>query len=207
MLISLRQIRCSPYYLNYICEQINAFMPSYKFRVLLDTEESHEVFRDIVISTNENFEVFYRAIIAAFEFNGQELASFYASNENWEKGHEIALMDMELNDSLSAPSIMKETILSDLVKEKGQKFILVYDFLRMWCFLIELIDTLPENYEHPMLDISMGEAPDEFSKEIDLSGEVDSPVDLGNEIDDIFSDSSDDDDEFDDFENIDDIDI
>lgn len=181
-------------------------MPSYKFRVLLDTEDSQEVFRDIVISTNENFEIFYRAIIAAFEFTGQELASFYVSNDDWEKGHEIALMDMELNESLNAPSIMKETVLADLVTGKGQKFVLVYDFLRMWCFMIELVDTLPENYEHPMLDISMGEAPDEFSREIDLGGEGGNPMDLGNEIDDIFSETPDDD-EFDDFENIDDIDI
>ena len=61
-------------------------MPSFKFRVLLDTDGSEEIFRDIVISTNENFELFYRAIITAFEFTGQELASFYVSNDSWEKG-------------------------------------------------------------------------------------------------------------------------
>ena len=181
-------------------------MPSYKFRVLLDTEDQEDIFRDIVISANENFELFYRAVITAFDFTGQELASFYVSNENWEKGHEIALMDMELNESLNAPSIMKETMLADLVTGKGQKFILVYDFLRMWCFLIELVETLPETYENPMLDMSVGDAPDELSREMDLSGEMEAPMDLGNEIDDIFSESSGEDD-FEDFENIDDIDI
>ena len=181
-------------------------MPSYKFRVVLDTEGSSEIFRDIVISSNENFEILYRAIITAFDFSGQELASFYVSNENWEKGHEIALMDMELNESLNTPSIMQETVLSDLVTAPKQKFILVYDFLRMWCFMIELVTTLPETYDNPMLDMSVGTAPDELSREIDFNSDMEAPMDLGNEIDDIFSESSEDDD-FEDFENIDDIDI
>lgn len=183
-------------------------MPSYKFRVLLDTDKNEEIFRDIVISADETFEILYRAILAAFEFSGQELASFYVSNENWDRGHEIALMDMELNESLNAPSIMKETIISNMVTGHGQRFILVYDFLRMWCFMVELVETIPETYDGPMLDLSMGEAPDEFSKEIDLGSDVDmsGSMDLGNDFDDIFSDPEDDD-EFEGFENIDDIDI
>ncbi|MBD3637328.1 MAG: hypothetical protein HUJ25_08255 [Crocinitomicaceae bacterium] len=181
-------------------------MPSYKFRVLLDTEQPEEIFRDIVISSNENFEIFYRAIITAFGFSGQELASFYVSNDHWDKGHEIALMDMELSESLNGPSIMRESRLADYVTGKDQKFILVYDFLRMWCFLIELVETLPESYENPTLELSVGDAPDEMSKEIDFDSDM-SSMDLGNEIDDIFSDSSEDDDEFEGFENIDDMDI
>ncbi|MEX1001597.1 MAG: hypothetical protein WDZ35_05740 [Crocinitomicaceae bacterium] len=185
-------------------------MPSYKFRVLIDTDSSEEIFRDISVGSHENFEIFYRAILTAFEFSGQELASFYVSNKEWDKGHEVALMDMGLNDSLSAPSIMKETILSDLVTSSNQRFILVYDFLRMWCFLIELVEELDETYENPQLELSVGIAPDELSKDIDFSGDMNmGSMDLGNDIDDIFSDSGEDDDfdEFDDFENIDDMDI
>ncbi len=182
-------------------------MPSYKFRVLIDNESSEEVFRDIYISATENFETFYRAVLASFEFSGQELASFYVSNDSWDKGHEIALMDMELSESLSAPSIMSETIIQDLVTTSNQKFIMVYDFLKMWCFMIELIEVSQEEFEGPMLDLSVGKAPLESSKDIDLSGDSGMGVsmDLGNEIDDIFSDSSEDD--FEGFENIDDFDI
>lgn len=184
-------------------------MPSYKFRVLLDNDSSEEIFRDIVIASRENFEIFYRAIITAFDFTGKELASFYVSNEDWDRGHEIALMDMELNESLNSPSIMKETPLADMVTGQGQKFILVYDFLRMWCFMIELVETLPETFDNPQLELSVGDAPDETSKEIDLGSdlEMDSNLDLGNDIDDIFSDTGEDDDEFGGFENIDDMDI
>ena len=184
-------------------------MPSYKFRVLLDHNEEEEIFRDIVIASHENFEIFYRAILTAFEFSGQELASFYVSNKEWDKGHEIALMDMEINDSLDAPSIMKETILSEMITSKNQRFILNYDFLRMWLFMIELVDQLEETVENPRLEMSVGEAPAEESKEMDFSGDMGmGSMDFGDDIDDIFSDMDDDDEEdYDDFENIDDLDI
>lgn len=184
-------------------------MSSYKFRVLIDTEKSEEIFRDVVISSTENFETFYRAIMAAYEFSGQELASFYVSNDSWDKGHEIALMDMELSESLDSPSIMGETLIQDLVTTSKQKFLLVYDFLRMWCFMIELIEVIQEDFDSPMLDLSVGIAPSEYSKEIDLSGDSNAAgsMGLGNDFDDIFSDDFDDDDEFGGFENIDDMDI
>lgn len=181
-------------------------MASYKFRVLIDTDSSEEVFRDIVISTTENFETFYQAILAAFEFNGQELASFYVSNENWDKGHEIALMDMGMSENLDNPSTMKDTIIEDLVNTADQKFILVHDFLRMWCFMIELNEIIQENFEGPMLDLSVGAAPNELEKEIDFNSDQTANFDLGNEIDDIFNDHEDES-EFGGFENIDDFDL
>jgi len=184
-------------------------MSSYKFRILLDTADGKEIFRDFLISSSDNFEVFYRSIIASFDFSGQELASFYVSNENWDKGHEIALMDMQIGENLSAPSTMSETILEDIVNSEDQKFILVYDFLRMWCFLIELIETNDEVISTPIIDLSVGDAPEETSREMDFSADMggDQSMGLGNDFDDIFSESSTDDDEFEGFENIDDLDI
>ena len=184
-------------------------MASYKFRVLIDTDKSEEIFRDIVISSTENFEAFYFAILGAYEFSGQELGSFYVSNNEWDKGHEIALMDMQLSDNLDSPSIMKETIVQDLVTSSTQKFIMVYDFLRMWCFLIELVELLDENTLEPRIELSVGIAPREDSREIDLSGGLagSSSMELGNDFDDIFSEDMDDDEDFEGFENIDDMDF
>lgn len=184
-------------------------MGAYKFRVLLDTEESEEIFRDILISENENFETFYNVILASFDFSGAELGSFYVSNENWDKGHEIAVMDMELTESLEAPLIMAETAIKDLVHSENQRFILVYDFMRMWCFLVELVEHSENELTEPEIAISVGDAPDELSREIDFGGMgmMDSGEELGNDIDDIFSDFEDDDDDFDAMENIDDYDI
>ena len=73
-------------------------MGALKFRVLLDTEQESEIFRDIIIDEDDNFESLYNAIISSFRFQGDQMASFYISNDNWDKGHEISLMDMNYGD-------------------------------------------------------------------------------------------------------------
>ncbi len=186
-------------------------MSAYTFRVLIDTDRSEEIFRDVKISAHDNFETFYQAIIMSFDFSGDQLASFYVSNDNWDKGHEIALMDMGLGNDLNAPFIMKDTPISTVMRTKGQKLILVYDFLRMWCFLIELIEITEDEMTDPFLILSVGNAPLETDREVNLEGGFDMGIgvpDLGNDIDDIFSEfNEDEDNELGDFENIDDLDI
>jgi len=141
-------------------------MPGLKFRVLLDSDHKDEVFRDVIISNESNFETFYHAIMSAFEFKGDQMASFYVSNDEWDKGHEINLMDMSYDDdALDAPSnVMSKAILKDFVEEPDQKFILVYDFMRMWIFLIELIAYEKEAPELPVMALAIGTAPQESTK-------------------------------------------
>ena len=156
-------------------------MAGLKFRVLLDTEKDEEIFRDILISDTDNFESFYMSIIAAFRFQGQEMASFYVSNDAWDKGHEINLMDMSYGDEDvdGLPNVMKDAIIKDFLEEPDQKFILVYDFMRMWIFLIELIGYEKEGPEAPQILLAMGMAPPEDSKPAEneqlFAGELDEP--------------------------------
>jgi hypothetical protein len=142
-------------------------MPGLKFRVLLDSDAKEEVFRDILISNDDHFESFYKAIIDAFAFKGDQMASIYVSNDAWDKGHEINLMDMTYDDdALDSPeNVMSKAILKDFITDPDQKFILVYDFLKMWIFLIELIGHEKEAPKTPQLVLSMGKAPSENSKE------------------------------------------
>ena len=64
----------------------------YRFRIILDTEE--DVFRDIEIEASATLEDFHNAITQSFGFDGQEMASFYTSNEFWEEEEEISLFDV-----------------------------------------------------------------------------------------------------------------
>ena len=108
-----------------------------KFRVVPDTEE--DIFRDIQIGVDHTFEELYRSIINAFSFRGDQLASFYLSNDEWDKGHEIALMDMGGQPG-EIPGVMNAAILGDIITTVEQKVILVYDFLKMWvAFTLRLL--------------------------------------------------------------------
>ena len=117
-------------------------MAGLKFRVLLDSSDKNEIFRDILIGDTENFETLYHSILDAYQFNGDQMASFYMSNDNWDKGHEISIFDMSVGEDPEEimPSVMKTSVLGNYVQEEDQKIILVHDFIRLWIFLIELIE-------------------------------------------------------------------
>lgn len=144
-------------------------MPGFKFRVLLDSSEKEEVFRDIFLSSDTNFSEFYDCILKSFDFSGQELGSFYVSNEDWDKGQEISSMDMSFGEDempgMEGPAFMGTTTLGEMTENPDQKFILVYDFMRMWIFLIELIEVKMEGPDSPEVILAVGNPPAEDSKD------------------------------------------
>lgn len=165
----------------------------YRFRVILDVPS--DVFRDIEIERSATLEDFHNAIIQSFGFDGQEMASFYKSDENWEQGEEFSLFDTE-NDA-----IMSETILESVVDEENPHLLYVYDFFNMWTFFVELKETAPyqSGVSYPNLANSHGIVP-ETAPEKHFEAEPLSP------FDDEFNDFEFDQDEFDEYYGYDDSD-
>lgn len=128
----------------------------YHFRLILDTKE--DVFRDIALEENATFEDFHNAITQAFGFGGSEMAVFYESDDKWQQGDSISLFDMGEDDARR----MSDTLLQDVFPEVS-KMLYVYDFLNLWTFFVELIETdepKPGN-SYPLLLFSHGEVPEE----------------------------------------------
>lgn len=186
-------------------------MKSYTYRVVIDTKE--DSFRDIEIATDATFEALHNAIIEAYDFRGDQMTSFYMSDDDWDKGEEIALMDMGFGKS------MADIKLKDMMKAKDQKILYVYDFLKMWIFYVELIkeNKIPTQSVLPAILIKIGKSPNEDDKEIPnlLEGmtDFDGSSKKSNEVDDFYKTYGDEfndddlDDDFEGFENIDDLDI
>jgi hypothetical protein len=93
------------------------------------------------------------------------MASFYVSNENWDKGEEISLVDVNFDSDADPVGLMSDLNLEDRVQEIGQKFILVHDFMSMWIFLIELLEFMDEDVAAPFVALSIGVAPKEESRQ------------------------------------------
>ena len=131
----------------------------YRFRIILDAKE--DVFRDIEIDSENTLEEFHNAITQSFGFEGQEMASFYMSNEQWEQGEEIALFDM--SEEMDSIRIMNETAIDDVTYKEQPRLLYVYDFLSMWTFLVELADIAEADpaQTYPNLMFAHGELPDE----------------------------------------------
>lgn len=130
----------------------------YKIRVILDAEE--DIFRDIEIDSGSSLEDFHNTITQAFGFVGNEMASFFTCDDQWNQDEEIALFDM--GDTGSGVRLMNETFLEDILTEDTPKLIYVYDFLSMWTFFIELADIVDKEDAKPYPNVlfSFGEIPD-----------------------------------------------
>jgi hypothetical protein len=144
----------------------------YRFRIILDAQE--DVFRDIEIESDASLEDFHNAITQSFGFGGQEMASFYISNELWEQGEEIALFDM--SDGKESLRMMGNTPIEAVTDKDQTKLIYVYDFLNMWTFLVELADIVEydDGITYPNLMFAHGEIPEEAPEKEFLAEEEDS---------------------------------
>lgn len=165
-------------------------MKVYRFRVLIDHED--DVFRDIDMLGEHSFEDFHYAIQESYGFDKMQMASFYVSNEDWDKGEELALMDMQEDFGPDKLKTMIDTRIDDIVSKVGDRLVYVYDFMLMWCFFVELIAIreAEEGEEFPILVNEFGEAPDQFDKA--------SPVLSQSEVDAVMNGAEDDEDELDD---------
>lgn len=165
----------------------------YKFRVLIDYEK--DVFREIEILSDQTYMDLNNAILNAFEFSGEQMASFYMSNDDWDKGEEIMMFDMG-DDQLGRS--MENTQLKDLVSEVNQKVLYIYDFLRFWIFYIELVSIRDEesNVNYPILVGQFGLAPKEDEKSDDFEmpqDHIGEDSELDPELRDLLGDNDDDD--------------
>ncbi len=117
-----------------------------KFRVYFEEDDS--VYRDIAIRHKQTFFDLHEALLKAYEFDSKHQATFYRSNDNWQRGREISLEVYE-KAYKAAPLLMKETTIGSEIRDTNQKFVYTYDFAKGWHFLIELINISKE--ENPKL--------------------------------------------------------
>ena len=128
----------------------------YKIRVILDTKE--DVIRTITVNNAINLEELHLLIAKAFGFNGQEMASFYRTDNEWNQGQEIPLFNMsEFGDALS----MSTCILNDTLGNNNEKLIYVYDFFQLWTFYVEVIEISNAFITEPKVIMTVGEIPED----------------------------------------------
>lgn len=117
-----------------------------KFRVYYEEDDS--VYRDVVIKHTQTFYDLHNAILKAFEFDNKHGATFYRSNDNWQRGREITLEKYDKTYK-AVPLIMQETTIGSEIRDPNQKFIYVYDLTKNWTFQVALINVSKE--ENPKL--------------------------------------------------------
>ena len=133
----------------------------YRLRIILDVKE--DVLRDIEIEDTATFEDLHHAITQAFGFLGNEMASFYLSNENWEQGEELPLEAMDISQES-----FQDKELNTIISATQHQLIYVYDFLNLWTFFVELMEVgeLVVGTIYPNLIHAQGDVPEEAPEKI-----------------------------------------
>jgi hypothetical protein len=134
-----------------------------RFRVYWEEDDS--VYRDIAIRHSQNFAELHTAILKGYEFDSKHKATFYRSNDHWLRGREISLEKYAERTYKAEPLIMTETIIGSEIKDPNQKFIYLYDFVKGWTFLVELINVDKEENKkltYPVCIRTEGIAPSQY---------------------------------------------
>ena len=135
-----------------------------KFRVYW--EEDDAIYRDVLVKHTQNFQDLHFIILKAFEFDQKHDATFYRSNDTWQRGREIS---KEVYDRAYkvAPLLMEETIIGSEIIDTNQHFIYEYDFVKSWSFLIQLIQVVKNadadmTLEYPLVSRIEGVGPMQY---------------------------------------------
>ena len=133
-----------------------------RFRIYFEDDDS--IYRDVVVRHTQTFFELHEAILRAYEFDNKHKATFFRSNDHWQKGREISLEVYE-KDYKATPLLMKDTTVGSEIKNPGQKFIYQYDFNKNWSFLLELINVSKEEnakLSYPAMIRTEGIAPSQY---------------------------------------------
>lgn len=106
-------------------------------------EEDDSIYRDIVIKHTQTFADLHYAILKSYDFDNKHQATFFRSNDKWQRGREITFEKYDKAYQVE-PLLMSETTIGSEIKDPSQKFIYTYDFAKGWTFLVELINVTKE---------------------------------------------------------------
>jgi hypothetical protein len=133
-----------------------------KFRAYFEEDDS--IYRDVAVKHTQSFLELYQVILKSYEFDNKHQATFYRSNDNWQRGREISLEKYQ-KPYAKDPLLMADTQIGSEIRDPNQKFIFVYDFTRNWTFLVELINVSKEEnskLDYPAVIKAEGIAPSQY---------------------------------------------
>ena len=146
-----------------------------RLKITIDTQS--DVYREIEIHSDATLLHLHHALLDSYGWASGEMASFFESDSNWNKGQEFSLID-EVGDG-----DMSQTKISKIIKDTSSKAVYVYDFLRMWCFYVEALSfhTEEAGVEYPRLCIEEGTPPPFNSKDGELMDGMSLDIDFNEE--------------------------
>ncbi len=147
----------------------------YNFRIISDEEK--EFIRDLEISGTATFLDFHEAIQKELNYDSSQLASFFLTDEGWEKELEITLIDM-MSDSEQPGIIMKDAVIQDYISTARERMLYVFDFFSERAFFIECMEikTEDKNVQYPHISFRLGDPPTQIELGLENLSDEDEDV-------------------------------
>jgi len=135
-----------------------------KFRIAW--EEDDAIYRDVLVKHTQHFTDLHQIILKAFEFDEKHDATFFRSNEKWQRGREISKAVYE-KSYVVPPLMMDEVLIGSEILNTNQQFVYLYDFAKSWTFLIQLIQVIKNadadmDLNYPMISRIEGVGPMQY---------------------------------------------
>jgi len=137
----------------------------YLFRVVSD--EDQNFYRDVVAEGSDTFLELHQTLQKDLGYDANQLASFFITNDMWEKQKEITLIDMMQDPNLGTTT-MDQVTLEEFLTEINQRMIYVFDFFAERAFFIELIETTDQRSpkETPFIGQGAGDPPPQLALDL-----------------------------------------
>lgn len=108
------------------------------FTFTVISDEVDDFVREIKIDGEATFEELHKIILDSCHYPNDQMTSFFICSDQWEKEQEITLEDMGNSSADEDIFIMRETRLSELLEDEGQRMIYIFDPMADRCFFMEL---------------------------------------------------------------------
>lgn len=148
------------------------FVMVFKFRMLSDEKDNfardYEVRYDMPLA---DFRTFVRNSLG---YSPAEMVSFFKSDAEWEKLEEFTSIDVGVedvdidpHDDIEPPRFMGDLTLKEIIWEKFDRLIYVFDVFSERQFYLQLIEIKPVEKEsdYPRMTFTEGEPPVQFTDE------------------------------------------
>jgi hypothetical protein len=155
----------------------------FKFRIISDRVEDFAL--HIEADARSTFFELHEVIQDICNYDPSELSSFFLADEEWDKEQEIEMFP-NTSPKKHHTLLMKNTVLRDYLKEKGDKLIYIFDIMNQKSLYIELNEIVMENkLNTPIVTFNRGMAPLQSSS---TRYNADLLVDQDSELQNIFTD-------------------
>lgn len=133
------------------------------YRFLMLSDENDFFRREIQIDSEATFLDLNNFILDSLAYSKAELTTFYLCDDEWNKGQEITLMDMGMPSDYDS-YLMETTRLEELLEDKGDRLLFVFDMLSERAFFMELAELIPgKSLATPQVTLAEGKAPEQTS--------------------------------------------